>query len=182
MDIRHFIDGREIHGRDTATAIHFYEADYYVFSNFSAFKLRWVDIDFDTSEHAYQWSKFGGDDREVRKLRTAIIYSRSAHEAFKLAEANKHLVRPNWSQQRISVMYDIITAKCEQHDYVSRKLADSGTRTLIEDSWRDSFWGWGPNRDGKNMLGRLWMFRRQSSRGAARQIDWEYLMNFAVAE
>jgi hypothetical protein len=28
---------------------------------------------------------------------------------------------------------------------------------LIENSWRDDFWGWGPNRDGKNQLGKLWM-------------------------
>lgn len=28
---------------------------------------------------------------------------------------------------------------------------------LIEDSWRDSYWGWGPNKDGNNHLGKLWM-------------------------
>ena len=33
----------------------------------------------------------------------------------------------------------------------------TGDRTLIENSWRDDFWGWGPNRDGQNMLGKLWM-------------------------
>ena len=38
-----------------------------------------------------------------------------------------------------------------------RKLLATGDRTLIENSWRDDFWGWGPNRDGQNMLGRLWM-------------------------
>lgn len=33
----------------------------------------------------------------------------------------------------------------------------TGDRELVEDSWRDDFWGWGPNRDGQNMLGKLWM-------------------------
>lgn len=43
---------------------------------------------------------------------------------------------------------------CDQS--VISELA-TGDRELIEDSWRDDFWGWGPNRDGKNMLGKLWM-------------------------
>jgi hypothetical protein len=33
----------------------------------------------------------------------------------------------------------------------------NGDATPGRDSWRDDFWGWGPGRDGKNMLGRLWM-------------------------
>lgn len=41
--------------------------------------------------------------------------------------------------------------------YVRRKLLATGDRELVEDSWRDDFWGWGPNRDGQNMLGKLWM-------------------------
>lgn len=41
---------------------------------------------------------------------------------------------------------DALCAKCR-----------AGDRELVEDSWRDDFWGWGPNRDGKNMLGKLWM-------------------------
>lgn len=30
--------------------------------------------------------------------------------------------------------------------------------------WRDDFWGWGPNRDGQNMLGKLWMEIRAAIR------------------
>ena len=54
-------------------------------------------------------------------------------------------------------MRNILRAKAEQHEYVLRKLLDTGDRRLIENSWRDDFWGWGPNRDGANMLGGLWM-------------------------
>ena len=47
-------------------------------------------------------------------------------------------------------------------------LPATGERELIEDSWRDGFWGWGENRDGKNMLGKLWMEVRAELRvGAA---------------
>jgi hypothetical protein len=41
-----------------------------------------------------------------------------------------------------------------------------GDRELIEDSWRDDFWGWGPHRNGKNMLGKLWMEIRSELRAA----------------
>lgn len=46
------------HQRDTDTHVSFYEHEFYVLSNFSAFRLRWRGRDFDTSEHAYHWEKF----------------------------------------------------------------------------------------------------------------------------
>jgi predicted NAD-dependent protein-ADP-ribosyltransferase YbiA (DUF1768 family) len=63
-------------------------------------------------------------------------------------------------------MRDIIRAKVNQHEYVKRKLMATGQRVLIENSWRDNFWGWGPNKDGQNMLGKLWMEIRAELRKA----------------
>lgn len=54
-------------------------------------------------------------------------------------------------------MKGILLAKVAQHPYVKKKLLQSGDRELIEDSWRDDFWGWGENKDGANHLGKLWM-------------------------
>ncbi len=34
---------------------------------------------------------------------------------------------------------------------------ETGDRELIESSPIDSFWGWGPNKDGQNHLGKIWM-------------------------
>lgn len=62
---------------------------------------------------------------------------------------------------------DILRAKADQHEYVRRKLLATGDRELVENSWRDDFWGWGPNRDGKNMLGKLWMEIRAELRAKA---------------
>ena len=64
-------------------------------------------------------------------------------------------------------MKSILRAKADQHEYVRRKLLATGDRELIEDSWRDDFWGWGPNRDGKNMLGKLWMEVRDELRASS---------------
>lgn len=147
---------------DNDRQVFFYEQDFYVLSNFSAFSLRWAGDIFPTSEHVYHWEKFRHavyDPFELQALaiRNEIKVAPSAHEAFKIAERNKLLRRSNWDYIKVNVMRNILIKKVEQHEYVRRKLLATGDRELIEDSWRDDFWGWGPNRDGKNMLGKLWM-------------------------
>lgn len=142
----------------------FYEREFYPLSNFSAFRLFWKGLTFDTSEAAYHWEKFAGSPG----LQRAILSAPSAHEAFKLAERQRAHRRSDWDAVKVTVMGCILRAKVEQHEYVRRKLLETGTRDLIEDSWRDDFWGWGPNRDGRNMLGKLWMVVRQELRDAPR--------------
>jgi ribA/ribD-fused uncharacterized protein len=151
----------ECHGLDTPERVCFYEQDFYVLSNFSAFRLKWHGIDFDTSEHAYQWSKFEGSDRLAQER---IEASDSAHEAFKIAQEHAESRRDDWDDVKVQVMRKILWAKLRQHEYVRRKLHDTGQRELVENSWRDAFWGWGPNRDGENRLGKLWMEIRSALR------------------
>ncbi len=150
---------------DNAAQVFIYEKEFYPLSNFSAFQLYWYGRHFMTSEHAYQWMKFRDAETSL-----AIESARSAHEAFKIAESNRHLVVPNWTNMRVTVMRNILWAKVEQHEYVKRKLLETGDREIIEESWRDDFWGWGPNRDGQNMLGRLWMEIRQEIARSVRSI------------
>lgn len=167
--------GLELHGLDTPERVCFYEQDFYVLSNFSAFSLRWKGWTFPTVEHAYHWEKFvvsmETDSSTPGIPNTQAIESRltaadairctiSAHEAFTLAQGLKQYRRPDWDQVKVGVMQLLLFAKCEQHEYVKRKLLATGDRLLVENSWRDDFWGWGPNRDGQNMLGRLWMATR----------------------
>ena len=147
----------EYHGLDTPERVCFYEQDFYVLSNFSSFKVDVFGRDFVTAEHAYHWKKFELTDPTLAQR---IRFARSAHEAFKLAEANKSTRLPEWDDVKVSIMREIIRAKADQHDYVRRKLLDTGNRELVENSWRDDFWGWGPNRTGLNMLGKLWMALR----------------------
>lgn len=158
----------ELHKLDTEKQVFFYEQDFYVLSNFSSFRVKWCGVDFDTSEHAYHFQKFRphmdpGSD-EQHRIRGEIMHARSAHDAFKLAEAHKHLRRPDWDAVKLVIMRDILRAKANQHEYVRRKLMATGDRELVEDSWRDDFWGWGPNRDGQNMLGKTWMLVRDEFR------------------
>lgn len=138
---------------DTDTHVFFYEQDFYVLSNFSAFTLMWKGIRFDTSEAAYHWEKFP----HLPALQEEIRLARSAHDALQIARNHKKVQLPDWDDVKVKIMYGILQAKVEQHPYVRRKLVETGDRILVEDSWRDDFWGWGPNKDGQNVLGKLWM-------------------------
>ena len=141
-----------VSARGNGKQILFYEREFYVLSNFSAFKLNWHGIVFDTAEHAYHWTRFPVNSPEQHIIRE----SASAHDAFRFAQENKRQQVSNWDAVKVGVMRNILRAKSEQHEYVRRKLLETGERELIEDSWRDDFWGWGPSRDGNNMLGKLW--------------------------
>jgi ribA/ribD-fused uncharacterized protein len=143
---------------DTQTQVFFYEQDFYMLSNFSAFNVNVFGRDFQTAEHAYHWKKFCETSTTTSvKIRMA----RSAHDAFKLAEIHKGERRKDWDSVKLDIMREILKAKVTQHEYVLRKLLATGNRTLTENSWRDNFWGWGEKRDGKNMLGKLWMEIRE---------------------
>lgn len=152
-----------MHGLDNEKQIFFYEQEFYVFSNFSSFALEWKDHVWMTSEHAYHSEKFTDP-----KILEALKETRSAHDAMKLAYANKGKYRNDWNDVRLSVMREILRAKVAQHPYVKKKLLESGNKELIENSWRDAFWGWGPNRDGENQLGKLWMEVRAEIRAKER--------------
>ena len=165
------------HKLDTETQVFFYEQDFYVLSNFSAFTLQWKGWRFDTSEAAYHWEKFAHkNEQDVPAghecdICYAIRRASSAHDAFKIAEASADRRRPDWNAVRVSIMRDILRSKAEQHEYVRRKLLATSGRELIEDSWRDAFWGWGPSHDGKNMLGQLWMEIRAELRAKQQTQD-----------
>ena len=144
------------HGLDTDQAVFFYEQEFYPLSNFSAFRLTWKGHKFQTSEHAYQWEKFAKTSAESA-TQVLIRIAESAHEAFKLGQMYYRDVRTDWPQVRVGTMLNILHCKVKQHPYVRKKLIETGTRTIIENSWRDAFWGWGPDRNGQNTLGELWM-------------------------
>lgn len=143
------------HKLDTDKVVRFYEQEFYVLSNFSSFRVNYCMEDFDTAEHCYHYQKF--DAFKHPDILNSIMKARSAHDAFKIAQKNKEFVRADWEDVKFRIMLDILRHKVSQHEYVYRKLLETGDRELIEDSWRDDIYGWGPNKDGLNMLGKLWM-------------------------
>ena len=145
---------RDLELATTGEVVGFYEREFYMFSNFSSFQVEWRGRLWPTSEHAYQASHFFETAPDlVEKIYTA----RSAHEAFKIAKANADKAPSNWHNIKVSIMENICWHKLQQHDYVQRKLLQTKDLPMVEDSPKDSFWGWGEDRQGRNELGKVWM-------------------------
>ena len=138
--------------------IGFYPREFYPFDNFSSFKVEWNGYLFSSVEEAYQAASFMGSDEE---LVDKIKKSHSADEAQRIAYANRDKRREDWDDVKVSIMEELLRLKIEQNPYVKKKLLQTGDYMIVEDSPKDDFWGWGPNRNGQNNLGKLWMKLRE---------------------
>lgn len=138
--------------------IGFYPREFFVFDNFSSFKVKYNGVIYSTVEHAYQATKFVESAPEIAKEITDCF---SAHEAQKIAYANKDKQCANWDDIKLNIMEQLLRLKLEQNPYVKKKLMQTGDLLICEDSPKDSFWGIGKNRDGRNELGKLWMKLRE---------------------
>lgn len=134
--------------------IGFYPREFYCLDNFSSFKVKYNGYVYSSAEQAYQASKFY---KCTPKIVYAIRNSFSAHEAQKIARENKMFQRKDWDKIKLQIMEEILRAKVQQNPYVLKKLLQTKNYTIVEDSPKDNYWGWGPYRNGENMLGRLWM-------------------------
>lgn len=143
------------------SVVGFYEREFFVFSNFSSFQVFYRGRLWPTSEHAYQAARFSGVHSELEER---CYQARSAHEAYRIMQANHDKERPNWEQEKVRIMYEICRSKLEQNPYVKEKLLLTGDEHIVEDSPKDSFWGWGQDRQGRNELGTIWMKLREELR------------------
>ncbi len=134
--------------------IGFYPREFFVFDNFSSFRVLVDGVLYCTVEHAYQAIKFLQTAPEIAQQITDCY---SAHDAQKIAYANKDRQRKDWDDVKLGVMEKLLRLKLEQNPYVKKKLLETGNLIICEDSPKDSFWGIGANRDGRNELGKLWM-------------------------
>ena len=132
----------------------FYPREFFVFDNFAAFQVVWRGRRWATSEHAYQASHFF---ETAPELAEQIANATSPHDALKLAKANSVLAPENWEEIKVAIMADICQHKLLQHPYIQRKLLQTGELPIVEDSPYDAFWGWGPDRQGRNELGKIWV-------------------------
>lgn len=134
--------------------IGFYPREFYPLDNFSSFKVEYEGYLYASCEEAYQALSFKGSSEELYKK---VINSHSADEAQRIAYANRNKQRQDWNEIKVELMEKLLRAKLEQNPYVKKKLLETKDYIIVEDSPKDDFWGWGPNRDGFNQLGKLWM-------------------------
>lgn len=134
--------------------IGFYPREFYCLDNFSSFKVEWDGYLYASLEEAYQTAKFLKSAPEIAEK---IKRSHSAHEAQKIAFANKDKVRSDWQEVKLTIMEELLRKKLQQNPYVKQKLLQTKDYIIVEDSPKDNFWGWGKDRTGENHLGKLWM-------------------------
>lgn len=138
--------------------IGFYNREFFCLDNFSSFAVVYKGIKYPTVEHAYQSLKFANT---APKIANEIANSFSAYEAQKIAHANIEKQNPYWDDIKVGIMEDLLRLKLDQNAYVKTKLLQTKDYLICEDSPKDDFWGIGPNRDGQNQLGKLWMKLRE---------------------
>lgn len=141
--------------------IGFYPREFYCLDNFSSFKVEYNGHLYSSVEEAYQAAKF---EKSAPEIAERIRNSRSAHEAQKIAADNSAFQRKDWNEVKVKLMNILLHLKVEQNPYVMKKLLETVDYLIVEDSPKDSFWGCGKDRNGENMLGKLWMSIRAEYR------------------
>jgi N-glycosidase YbiA len=139
---------------ETDEAIYFFTPRFYVFDNFSAYTVDIWGKRFLTSEHAYQWKKYSEDRPDLAEQ---ILLATNPSQVKKIADDNRDAVPVGFHDIKLQIMEEILRAKLNQHEKVRERLLETGDREIIENSPVDSFWGIGPNGNGENQVGKIWM-------------------------
>lgn len=142
---------------ETETIVSF-TGDYRWLSNFSPAEVVYQRETYASVEHAYQAAKT--KDRFERQM---IQAAESAGHAKRLAE--KLTVRPDWQQQKLAVMEDLLRQKFAHGDLRDKLLATGAAELVEGNHWGDRFWGV-CDGEGENHLGRLLMKIRSELREA----------------
>ncbi len=115
----------------------------------------------DTTEHAYQLSKF--DDESARVyVATAPNGIESKQRAYELKEAGVP-VRADWDEAKLGIMLGYNRQKFTRNPELAARLVATGSKRLVEgNTWDDRFWGVSPPRteNGANNLGKILMYIR----------------------
>ena len=82
-------------------------------------------------------------------------------------------VRSDFNQVKDNYMLHGLRLKFEQHETLRRFLLQTGTATLIYDTEKDEYWGYGIAGSGKNRLGGLLMLVRKEFQELSR-VEWQY--------
>jgi ribA/ribD-fused uncharacterized protein len=139
-----------------------YDENFYL-SNFYRAPITTVyngeTITFRTSENYYQAMKFRKDPEKF----TQILNAKTPREAADLGRTFTDM-DPDWDKNKVEIMESIVFEKFKQNLDIREKLLATGDEHLIEASPRDSFWGFGPDKKGKNMLGIVLMNVRKKLR------------------
>lgn len=116
---------------------------------------------YPSGEHLFQAHKFLKNAPHLAEHIRAQASSRGAWEE---ATYLRHQQRNDWFDVNIGCMDAVLEAKFTQHAPLHALLLSTGDRELINANPVDGFWGYGPDRHGRNELGKCLMRLRTKLR------------------
>jgi len=139
-------------------AIKFYSTHgaYGSFSNFSRHSIFLDNHSWPTVEHYFQAQKHIGTPRYK-----AILKASTPKIAATLGRERDKPLRADWEIVKDDIMRKAVKRKFQSHADIRKILLSTGIEEIIEDSPKDSYWGIGPDDNGKNILGKILMETRE---------------------
>lgn len=141
-------------------AIGFYKIgdEFGIFSNFAHTPVEIDGHTWFTTEHYYQSWKFKEveDPASIRAFER-ILKKKSPVEAAKLGRDKSIPRRPDWKDIKDDAMRVAVASKADQHEEMRENLLKTGDALIVEKAITDAYWGYGPDGNGKNMLGHVLM-------------------------
>ena len=122
-------------------------------SNFWPSAVSLDGVQYPSVENAYQAAKTYPEHRAPFEFCTPGAAKRAG---------KKVPMRPEWENEKVAVMRDLLAKKFRAGSLLAAKLLDTGDAHIEEgNSWGDRFWGV-CGGSGSNTLGKLIMERRHS--------------------
>lgn len=146
------------------TAIKKFDNKYKFLSNFSNHSVKYRGIRYLSAEAAFQAQKCA-DPKQAKDFSDLLPGS-----AKRLGRKVK--LRKDWDQIKEGVMFYVLQAKFDQHEWLRERLIDTGDAELIEgNTWGDTYWGVCKG-EGENRLGYiLSVLRHRYIAGGALEAD-----------
>ena len=133
----------------TDTMIKGFFGEYRWLSNFYEASVVFEENTFLSSEAAYQSAKT--TDEYAKSLFTKMTPSQSKKYGNEIKSIRE------WDKIKLNVMYAVVKDKFTRHEFLKKKLIETGEKHLEElNDWGDTFWGT-CNGKGKNHLGLILM-------------------------
>ena len=121
-------------------------------SNFFPCALSIWNVNFKSSEHAFQYSKC--IQMNNKPAAANVLNAETALQAKRIGDSISP--NPRWHDTKQGTMYEILKSKSRQCPHFNTALINSNNRSLVEDT-DNPIWGRGPDGNGLNLLGRLLM-------------------------
>ncbi|KAF8806196.1 DUF1768-domain-containing protein [Phlegmacium glaucopus] len=119
--------------------------------NHSPHRVVYNGLEYPTALHLHEALKFLGHRPDIAEK---IRQCSSVHEVYPLATKYAGLQRPDWGEQFLQLMEEVLHSKFRQHPDLRIMLLGTGNADL-EYADFDDYWGSGPDGQGANQLGKV---------------------------